>query len=141
MTAKSARRDSSAGALAAKPAVVASANSRQAITLRLPIRTVNALNVREHWAKRAKRAKMERFLASIAVSRKSRALPPCAVLLTREAPRGMDQGCGLNASLKAIRDGVADALGVNDNDPRVTWAYDQRKSKTYGVVIQIRSVV
>jgi hypothetical protein len=48
-------------------------------------------------------------------------------------------GDGLQASLKSIRDGIADACGVNDNDPRVVWAYSQRKVKrgTYGVEVEI----
>lgn len=105
--------------------------------MRLPIRTVNALNRREHWAKRSTRTRAERHHAWAEVFNTDCAAP-CAVSLTREAPRAMD-GDGLQASFKAIRDGVADALGVNDNDPRVSWQYAQRKSKEYAVVIEIRS--
>lgn len=137
------------------PAPAAALCGAPHIELRLPLRTVNALNRREHWAQRAKRAKAERRLAwgSVLEWFQSRAMvtpdtqfvrnvwvgrigDPLVVTLTREGVRLMD-GDGLQASFKAIRDGVADALGVNDNDPRVTWRYEQRKAKQYGVVIRI----
>jgi hypothetical protein len=33
--------------------------------------------------------------------------------------------------------GVADWLGVQDNDPRITWRYDQRKADAWGVEIEV----
>lgn len=61
------------------------------------------------------------------------------VLLTRVAPRELDSD-NLQGALKHVRDGVADALGVDDRDERVTWApCDQRKGKA-GVVIEIFSM-
>ena len=101
----------------------------------LPIRTVNPLNERCHWAKRAKRSKSERSMAKLLTPKTAL---PCRVILTRIAPRAMD-GDGLQASFKAIRDGVADKLGVLDNDKRVTWQYRQIKGqpKEYAVHICI----
>jgi hypothetical protein len=32
-------------------------------------------------------------------------------------------------SLKAVRDGVADALGVDDRDPRVVWLPDWERGR------------
>jgi hypothetical protein len=67
------------------------------------------------------------------------------VTLTRLAPsRGLDDD-NLAASLKAVRDGVADALGLaEDRDPRVTWRYAQANGRAvlglpsgYGVRIEI----
>ena len=112
------------------------------ITVTLPIRTRNALNVREHWAVRSKRSKSERSAACTVL--RTGPVPsdyPLAVYLTRIAPRRMDEGCGLNASLKAVRDGVADFLGVDDGDARVLWIYGQRKGepKQYAVEIVIRT--
>ena len=64
---------------------------------------------------------------------------PCVVTLTRIAPRALD--CDNNQiSMKAVRDGVADRLGVDDRDPRVTWRYGQEKPdqpRTYAVRITI----
>lgn len=63
---------------------------------------------------------------------------PCTVTLTRIAPRDLD-GDNLQSSLKAIRDGVADFLKVDDRDSRVTWAYAQERGapKFYGVRVEI----
>ena len=44
----------------------------------------------------------------------------------------------LARSLKAIRDGVADAIAVDDNDKRLTWDYAQlQHPKEFGVWIEI----
>lgn len=63
------------------------------------------------------------------------------IVLTRVAPRPLDQHDGLGAALKPIIDGVADYLGVKDNDPRVTWKLEQRKGRVreYCVEISIAS--
>lgn len=52
---------------------------------------------------------------------------PCVVLLTRVAPSsGLDDD-NLSGSLKAIRDAMAEWLGLDDRDPRVGWRYAQRR--------------
>jgi hypothetical protein len=60
------------------------------------------------------------------------------VRLTRIAPRQLDDD-NLRGSLKAARDGVADWLGVPDNDPRIRWDYAQEKGKpkTYAVRVDV----
>lgn len=55
-------------------------------------------------------------------------LVPCVVTLTRISPGTMDTD-GLAASQKGIRDGIADALGVNDGGPLVEWIYLQMKGR------------
>lgn len=102
------------------------------IQIVLPVRTVSTLNMREHWAVRARRARQHRA-ATLVVPR----MPvPCTVTLTRLAKRTMD-GDNLQGSLKAIRDGIAVRLGVDDADPRVTWEYGQEKARGYGVRVEI----
>lgn len=50
---------------------------------------------------------------------------PCLVVrLVRVAPRQLDDDNAASAA-KSVRDGVADALGVHDRDPRVVWLVDQ----------------
>ena len=89
----------------------------------LPLRTVSALNVREHWAKRARRVKAERTTAALMCPH----FPlPCVVTLTRVGPRTIDDDA-TPGSCKGIRDGIADRLGVKDNDPRVVWKYEQAR--------------
>ena len=53
----------------------------------IPLRTYSTLNQREHWRKRARRAKVERNTAYLLTTR----FPlPCTVYLTRIAPRALD---------------------------------------------------
>lgn len=106
------------------------------MTITLPLRTYSLANQREHWAKKAKRTKAERKAAYMACPRVSL---PCIVTLTRIAPRELDTD-NLTGALKAVRDGVADRLGIDDADRRVWWMYAQRSDapKTYGVEIHIQ---
>lgn len=57
--------------------------------------------------------------------------------LTRIAPRELD-GDNLQSSLKACRDGVADWLGVDDRDPRVTWSYAQRRGAPHYYAVEVQ---
>lgn len=100
----------------------------------LPLKIESVANLREHWAKRARRAKAHRE-AAIAVPKHDL---PCVVTLTRIAPRMLDDD-NLRSGFKNLRDGVADRLGVKDNDPRVTWRYAQRseKPKYYAAIVEI----
>lgn len=102
----------------------------------LPLRIVSVANCREHWAVKAKRTKAHR-LAALALSVSGFPLP-CVVWLTRLAPRKLDDD-NLVAAFKALRDGIADRLGVADNDERVTFRYAQVKSgpKQYGVTVLV----
>jgi hypothetical protein len=113
------------------------------LTVTLPIRAASVANLREHWSKRASRAKMHRTTAWAelrAADKEPRLLGPVLVRLVRIAPRALDGHDNLRASLKATVDGVADWLGVPDNDPRVQWDYAQEKGKpkTYAVRIEVR---
>lgn len=102
----------------------------------LPIRTKNPNNNREHWRNVAARAKTQRAVAAHACRPKWNALltrDPFVLLvgititLTRVGPKGLDDD-GNVASLKAVRDGIADAMRLkSDKDPRVSWVYGQRR--------------
>jgi hypothetical protein len=103
------------------------------------IRTVNALNVREHPQARARRARAERGYAHMWVLANRDKLPalPMTVTLTRLGPRTLDTD-GLAAALKHVRDGIADAYGCDDSATApITWGYEQQKAKDYGVRITI----
>ncbi len=106
----------------------------------LPIRTRNVLNEKMHWAKRARMVKEQRNMAlfyarlvSPPIWRKGEKMP--TILLTRLAPRRMDIHDGVPASLKPVVDGIADALGIDDQ--HLTIRYAQEKSKTYGVRVEV----
>lgn len=99
------------------------------VTVTLPLRITSGLNMREHWRVRAKRVKQERTVACLTLFNTPgvyRVGWPCVVTLTRVAPGLLDDD-NLAGGFKAVRDGVADALGIDDADPRVTWRYQQRK--------------
>ncbi len=102
------------------------------ITSILPLRLVSLANMREHWRTRARRAKQHR-MACIAIPK---ARVPCTVLITRLAPRTLDDD-NLQGAAKSVRDGIADRLGVDDADPRITWLYAQEKCSEYGVRVTI----
>ncbi|MBE0568400.1 MAG: hypothetical protein IH577_01830 [Deltaproteobacteria bacterium] len=62
-----------------------------------------------------------------------------AVTLTRIAPRALDTD-NLASGLKAIRDGVADALEIDDGSSLIEWRYAQEKGKPgeYAVRVEIQ---
>lgn len=98
----------------------------------LPIRVESVANLREHWSVRAKRAKEHR-LAALAVAPHPL---PCTVTLVRIGPRALDSD-NLQSGFKALRDGIADRLGVKDNDPRITWRYDQERGKPRQYAVRV----
>ena len=106
------------------------ANARHTMNfaVMVPVETVSESNVRGHWSKRAKRAKVQRKAswASLAHAHGLRGVVPCVVKLVRVSPRELDDD-NLRGALKACRDGVADWLGVDDRDARVVWEYGQEK--------------
>ncbi len=121
----------------------------------LPIKTVNTSNGREHWRKVAARAKAHRSgtYAAIGATWRRLGLGPeldaldrgggLVVTLTRIAPRALDDD-GNVTSLKAVRDGVADAFGLpSDRDPRVSWRYAQARAgvREYAVRVDIEERV
>lgn len=54
------------------------------------------------------------------------------VVLTRVSPKPFDDDNNA-AALKSVRDGMAEAFGINDADPRVTWVTDWRQGKAHAV--------
>lgn len=108
--------------------------------IRLPIRLWSVANLREHWAKRAKRAREHRALACFMVRSHVATHPlPVTVHLTRIAPKALDDD-NLQSAFKAIRDGVADAYGIDDRDPRISFRYAQRKGKPKDYAVEIELV-
>ncbi len=100
------------------------------MTVTIPLRTVSESNARDHWVKRAKRTKQARTTVGLVVGamvRSGAVAPPCEVFMTRVAPSGGLDDDNVRGALKATRDGIADALGITDNDVRVAWHYAQRR--------------
>lgn len=100
------------------------------IEFEVPVRLVSLLNAREHHMARARRAKTQRTAAhTIARARVSGLVDTnllLTVTITRIAPRELDDD-NLAGSAKHVRDGIADALGIDDGDKRIQWRYEQAK--------------
>jgi hypothetical protein len=115
------------------------------LSTNIPLHTVSEANraSHEHWRKRHKRAKGQREVAKFVISTLLRIRPEygrdtTVVTLTRIAPRKLDTD-NLQGALKAVRDGVADALGIDDGAGKVAWAYGQEKgrAKEYAVRVDL----
>lgn len=94
----------------------------------MPIYVRNPLNNRRHFRAVARDAKAVRGRTKLLLMLKH--VPktlPVTVTMIRYGSKAMDEGCGLNASLKPVRDGVADYFREDDADPRFTWIYRQEK--------------
>jgi hypothetical protein len=100
------------------------------VVLTLPIRTVSEPNVRDNRWRKASRTKDHRSVVGLALRPQVHGLGfPLRVMLTRISAGTLDDD-NLRGALKACRDGVADALGLeSDRDPRVTWFYGQAPAK------------
>ena len=109
------------------------------IEVQIEMRVVSMANLRMHWAVKAKTVKSQRQRAFNALCGVG-APPalPVTIVMTRVAPRPLD-GDNLQAAFKAVRDGVADWLGVDDGDQRLDWQYCQRSAgvKVYQVEIEV----
>jgi hypothetical protein len=108
----------------------------------IPIRTYSRLNSRISWKEQAKRSKAERsaakwYLFDIEPFARFADFPRWTVTLTRRGPtQGLDSD-NLSAAMKSCRDGVADWMGAQDNDPRIEWKYKQERAKDWSVVIEV----
>lgn len=102
----------------------------------IPLKIPSAANLREHPMARYRRAKSQRAAAIVVPVHPL----PCIVRLIRIAPRPLDSD-NLQSAFKSLRDGIADRLGVKDNDPRVRWEYDQQRGapKLYAVRVEVRA--
>lgn len=96
----------------------------------IPVRTYSALNMRWHWAKKARVAHQQRWAARATTMRAfQRLLKPLEYPVTVEMVRvssGKLDDDNLRGALKSVRDGICDGLGIpDDSDPRIGWTYDQ----------------
>ncbi|MFT3708024.1 MAG: hypothetical protein QM817_10245 [Archangium sp.] len=124
------------------------------VELTLPMRAKNEGNAHQHWRARHQRAKAARqglgAVVRVALFRHAK-LPELkalragapgriVVVLERVAPRAYDLGDNLSSSLKAARDGVSDALGIDDSPKTsIDWLYSQRRGepRQHGVSVQL----
>jgi len=108
----------------------------------LPLRLVNALNSREHWRTENKRAGEQRGLACAQTRSRipKKFSHPYRVTITRTGPKALDDD-GLAASAKHVRDGISDALSVNDGDTKkIRFKYRQELCSDWTVRVVIEEV-
>lgn len=100
----------------------------------------------EHWREANERhQEQKRKIKEVLLKEKPQIAIPCAIVLTRIAPRSLDVHDNLRMSMKWIVDAIADyiipgkAAGRADDCELITWEYKQRKGKPreYGVNIEI----
>lgn len=110
----------------------------------IPIRLVSACNARAHWRIIAKRKAYQRFVAERETLYWTRQKTGWynhpyryKVTITRIGKRKMDSD-NLAGSAKYVRDGIADALGIDDGSDRLTWVYAQEIGVNYGVRVEIK---
>jgi hypothetical protein len=115
---------------------------RHVIDFTLQLITKSEANARDHWRVKARRVQEQRAVLKMAVAARldSTPSPRWRVTITR-AKRGrpMDDD-NLRSACKGPRDGIADALGIDDGDPRVTWEYKQVVGKGGSLRVQIERV-
>jgi len=113
---------------------------------KLPIKTVNEANSREHWHKKATRhTRQKEATRFILASKVDETCLPCQIIFTRIAPRKLDQWDNLPMSFKWILDSLSELLipgkatGQADSDNRIQVKYEQKKGDVgeYAIEIEI----
>lgn len=106
----------------------------------VPLKTVSEANQREHHMAKARRVKAHRGTMELAMRAHlggKRIWTPAIITLTRIAPRLLDSDNAVGA-MKACRDGIAAAIGIDDGSPLVEWRYAQARGKAREYAVRVR---
>ena len=108
------------------------------VFLTLPLKIISEANSRQHWRQAAPRKALHRATARAMCQQHARPRHdgPITITLTRIAPRTLDDD-NLASGFKAVRDGVADWLGIDDGSKRLAWRYAQAKGAPNGYAAEI----
>jgi hypothetical protein len=88
----------------------------------------SAANLRQHWAPSATTTKIHRVVGMTLGRTLRRCVtsgPPWVILLVRQSPRRLDSD-NMARACKGVRDGIAQALSIDDGSDDVEWLYSQR---------------
>lgn len=114
-----------------------------ALEIVVPYRVVSEANQWDGWQARCRRnrAAGDAWRAALAVHHAFavRLRPPLAVTLTRLGGRRLDDD-NLAGAFKALRDAIADWLGLDDGDPRLAWRYGQEPGGPAGVRVRVEEL-
>lgn len=106
----------------------------------LPVETKSEMNERGHWRVRHTRMTHHRDTAKTFFNRWVSVyalahVSPLPVKLVRVSPSKLDDD-NLRSALKGVRDGIADALHVDDGSDHVAWDYGQERGP-FGVWVEV----
>jgi len=114
------------------------------IILDIPLRTVSEANCFAPWREKYKRHRIQQStIAKFLNPLKEKIKLPCQIMLTRFAPRELDEFENLPMSFKYIVDAICAILtqdyrpGHADRDKRINLKCTQVISKDYGIRIEI----
>lgn len=114
-----------------------------AVRIHVPVET-HGLNAkrRAHWTKLMRWSKAERGATSVLLCVEDPPPLPVVVTMTRLFKTKPLDGDNLQGALKAIRDAVAQWLGVDDSDARIEWVYRQERGEISGdkIVVTKRGI-
>ncbi len=109
------------------------------------MKTVSEGNSSENpFAKANRHREQKKRIKQLFITEKIEIKPPCEVILTRIAPRSLDEHDNLRMAFKWIVDAIAENIKKNyvpgraDDDKTITWTYRQEsgKPKEYAVKIE-----
>lgn len=111
-----------------------------ALLLTIPVRVHGPNGSHGHWSVAAKRRRDLKSVTLMALRcNVGQVAPvlPATVVITRVGKQRMDDD-NVAFACKGLRDAVAEWLGIDDGDERVTWVYRARTGKAYAVEIELR---
>lgn len=114
------------------------------VSFTLPLKTLSEANLSEHWTKRAARHKEQKLMVGYAMTQvKQLVKMPCTIIMKRYGKRLLDAHDNLPISFKHVADQISKEItgdirpGRADNNPGLTFKYDQEKSKEYFIKVTI----
>lgn len=112
------------------------------IDILIPVRIVSEANMRGHWRQAAARKKAHRSTAMLMVRSAPGWCVPgpqerYIVEMQRIAPRMLDDD-NLASGFKATRDGIADAMGIDDRSPLIEWRCTQQRGEPHTYAARVR---
>lgn len=114
--------------------------SPDCVWLSLPLRTWGPNGSHGHWSQQAKRRRDLKTATLLALRTEvGQVAPfvPAVIVITRVGTRKMDTDNAAYAC-KGLRDGVAEWLGIDDGDERLTWIYKTRQSFGFAVEVEMK---
>lgn len=110
----------------------------------VPVKTVSELNRRDHWRTKDRRRREQQEAAYYAykgAAKGGRVALPCVVRFLRIGPRKLDSD-NLASAMKAVRDTIAQCVGVDDGSESIRFEYDQVAigERSYNVKVSIKSL-